>query len=218
MAILTTRFLSDAHRYILRCLRCHPSVKTCTIFTSISQVAVHVNKSLFAKCSLIKVVQCIKYATLLPDIGMCAVQDAHSACLETPLGKDAFSEYTTLLKQDLQHFVKQQTAEEDDSQSQGYSESLLGLNITVDHVPMVMCPLTPSLFVLPSGGAEAEAPLSYDKNDTSLGPGLPAIDTGMPLDLDDHIPSGATLIAHFLQHLTAQVQSTCSWPFLQTAS
>lgn len=38
VVILTARLLSDAHRYILRCLRCHPSVKKCTIYTSISQV------------------------------------------------------------------------------------------------------------------------------------------------------------------------------------
>ncbi len=79
------------------------------------------------------------------------------------------------------------------------------LSITVEHLPMMLCPLTKGVFVLPSGSAEAEAPLSDNRPNSSLGPGLPGIDTGVPLDGDDYIPSGATLLAHMLQHFTAQV-------------
>jgi hypothetical protein len=43
VVVLTTQLLSDAHRYILRCLRCHPAVRHCTVFTSISQVSIYPN-------------------------------------------------------------------------------------------------------------------------------------------------------------------------------
>ncbi|KAG0581697.1 hypothetical protein M758_3G001300 [Ceratodon purpureus] len=152
VVILTARLLSDAHRYILRCLRCHPSVKKCTIYTSISQ-------------------------------------EGHSACFETPLGHNAFGEYRSLLQQDLQG-------------GSGGDE----YEIIVRHAPLLMCALTANLFVLASGGAEAEAPLSdHKKTDSSLGTGLPAIDTSVMFDVDDRIPSGAALLGHFLQQLTAQL-------------
>ncbi|KAM0940481.1 putative sec1-like protein [Dioscorea sansibarensis] len=39
MVIMTSRLLSDAHRYILRCLDTHQTIVHCTIFTSISEIA-----------------------------------------------------------------------------------------------------------------------------------------------------------------------------------
>ncbi|KAH7671219.1 Sec1-like protein [Dioscorea alata] len=39
MIIMTSRLLSDAHRYILRCLDTHQTIVHCTIFTSISEIA-----------------------------------------------------------------------------------------------------------------------------------------------------------------------------------
>ncbi|KAG0568011.1 hypothetical protein KC19_7G179400 [Ceratodon purpureus] len=166
VVVLTARLLSDAHRYILRCLRCHPNVRKCTIFTSISQ-------------------------------------EGHSASFETPLGHNAFSEYRSLLQQDLQSSAR---ASVDGSFSwSGSREKPDDLELIVRHAPLLMCALTPNLFVLPSGGAEAEAPLSDHKTGPSLGPGLPAIDTGVVFDVDDRIPSGASLVGHFLQQLTAQL-------------
>ncbi|KAH7671220.1 Sec1-like protein [Dioscorea alata] len=38
MIIMTSRLLSDAHRYILRCLDTHQTIVHCTIFTSISEM------------------------------------------------------------------------------------------------------------------------------------------------------------------------------------
>ena len=38
MAVFTTRLLSDAHRYILRCLGTHQTIADCRIFTSIPEV------------------------------------------------------------------------------------------------------------------------------------------------------------------------------------
>lgn len=40
IVVITTRLLSDAHRYILRCLSTHQNVCRCTIYTSISEVHV----------------------------------------------------------------------------------------------------------------------------------------------------------------------------------
>jgi hypothetical protein len=130
-------------------------------------------------------------------------QEGHSACLETPLGNNAFSEYRSLLQQDLQSSAR---ASLDGSFSwSGSREKSEELELIVRHAPLLMCALTPNLFVLPSSGAEAEAPLSDHKTGSSLGPGLPAIDTGVMFDVDDRIPSGASLLGHFLQQMTAQV-------------
>lgn len=38
VVIITSRLLSDAHRYILRCLGTNRTVLRCIIFTSISEV------------------------------------------------------------------------------------------------------------------------------------------------------------------------------------
>jgi hypothetical protein len=84
-------------------------------------------------------------------------------------------------------------------------ESVFRWQLLMVREPLLMCALTPNLFVLPSSGAEAEAPLSDHKTGSSLGPGLPAIDTGVMFDVDDRIPSGASLLGHFLQQMTAQV-------------
>lgn len=77
------------------------------------------------------------------------------------------------------------------------------LLVSVNHFPMVLCPISPRVFVLPSEGTVAEACLSNDHED-SLSPGLPSICTGLPSDGED-FPPGATLSAHFLYHLAAKV-------------
>lgn len=38
IVVITARLLSDAHRFVLRCLSTHQGVCNCTIFTSISEV------------------------------------------------------------------------------------------------------------------------------------------------------------------------------------
>lgn len=39
--IITSQLLSDAHRYILRCLSTLQGIRSCTVFTSISEVFIH---------------------------------------------------------------------------------------------------------------------------------------------------------------------------------
>lgn len=74
------------------------------------------------------------------------------------------------------------------------------------HFPLILCPLSPRVFVLPSEGSVAEACLSVEHED-SLSPGLPSMTTGLFSDGDD-VPSGATLTAHFIYHLAAKVISS----------
>lgn len=217
MVIITSCLLSDAHRYILRCLGTHRTVLNCTIFTSISEIA-------------------------------------HSAYVDSPLGPDAFREYTSLLLQDYgelvikcekkgsyQHNEIKLSAEGDHleklvSDNNGWSQMASSVNddfnvedsstgklfddgdsisclkaedrskrllVSVHHFPMIMCPLSPRVFVLPSEGTVAEACLSND-NEDSLSPGLPSICTGLPSDGED-IPPGVTLTAHFLYHLATKM-------------
>ncbi len=65
---------------------------------------------------------------------------------------------------------------------------------------MMLCPLTRGVFLLPSGSVEAEALLSDNGPNGSLGPSLRAIDASVLLDGDHYIPSVATLLA---PHATA---------------
>ena len=74
--------------------------------------------------------------------------------------------------------------------------------VNVKHFPMVMCPLTSSIFVFPAKATLARAPLS-NKEDQALGNGLPRIDDGSS---GDNVPIGGTLLAHFLYSLSGQVR------------
>jgi len=76
------------------------------------------------------------------------------------------------------------------------------LLISVHHFPMIMCPVSPRVFVFPSEGAVSEACLSNAHKDF-FSPGLPSI-SGLPSDGED-VPPGATLTANFLYYLAAKV-------------
>ncbi|KAK8944530.1 hypothetical protein KSP39_PZI008583 [Platanthera zijinensis] len=82
-------------------------------------------------------------------------------------------------------------------------QSSLRLKVTVQHYPMLLCPVSARVFVFPSEGAVAEACLS-NNNESSLCPSLPSICTGLTFDGED-IPPGATLTAHFLYNLAAKL-------------
>lgn len=77
------------------------------------------------------------------------------------------------------------------------------LVVNVHHFPLVLCPFSPRVFVLPSEGSVAEACLSAE-HENSLSPGLPPIGMGAPADGED-VPPGATFTAQFLYHLAAKV-------------
>lgn len=82
-------------------------------------------------------------------------------------------------------------------------DTVLKLVVSVHHFPMILCPISPRVFVLPSEGLVTEAYLSAEHED-SISPGLPPLSTGLLSDADD-LPPGATLTAHFLYHLAVKV-------------
>lgn len=89
---------------------------------------------------------------------------------------------------------------EDDGHMENVRQKLV---ISVHHFPMILCPFSPRVFVLPSEGSVAEAYLSAE-HENSLSPGLPPLSTGVPPD-GDNVSPGAILTAHFLYHLAAKV-------------
>jgi hypothetical protein len=82
--------------------------------------------------------------------------------------------------------------------AEGYNTSMF---VEVKHFPMIMCPLTSSVFVFPSKETLAMNPLS-NKGDKALGNGLPYIEKS---GSSGSVPIGATLLAHFLHSLSGQV-------------
>ncbi|KAK6911173.1 Sec1-like protein [Dillenia turbinata] len=194
IVVITSRLLSDAHRYILRCVSTHQGVRQCLIFTSISETA-------------------------------------HSAYPDSPLGPDAFREYESLLIQDYEEHLRKREIKNRQSESRNLSKEGDGclefeaneeetlhheagsnpiefyegqkLTVSVHHFPMIFCPFSPKVFVLPSEGSVAEAYLSAGHED-SLSPGLPALSTGLASDGDDTLP-GATLTANFLYHFASKM-------------
>lgn len=83
------------------------------------------------------------------------------------------------------------------------ADTVQKLVISVHHFPMILCPISPRAFVLPSEGLVSESYLSAE-NEDSISPGLPSFSTGLLSNTDD-VPPGATLTAHFLYHLAAKV-------------
>lgn len=77
------------------------------------------------------------------------------------------------------------------------------LVVNVHHFPLILCPFSPRVFVLPSEGSVAEGNLSVE-HENSISPGLPSISTGTPDDGED-VPAGATLTAQFLYHLATKM-------------
>lgn len=96
---------------------------------------------------------------------------------------------------------------------ESYAENPIGhtedigkeLAVSVHHFPMILCPFSPQVFVLPSEGSVAEAYIS-SRHEDALSSGLPPISTGIPSDGDDVLP-GETLTAHFLYHLATKVKA-----------
>ncbi|XP_064942513.1 sec1 family domain-containing protein MIP3-like isoform X1 [Musa acuminata AAA Group] len=205
VVIITSRLLSDAHRYILRCLGTNRTVLRCIIFTSISEIA--------------------HSAYIDSPLGPDAFNEYESLLIQ---------DYEELLKKSGKrglHFHQEREAEasendgwadlasgasyqsvEASSKGDIYADDLVNVTgkqeskkllVSVHHFPMILCPLSPRVFVLPSEGTVAEACLSNDSDD-SVSPGLPSISTGLPSDGED-VPPGATLTANFLYHLAAKM-------------
>ncbi|XP_037429713.1 sec1 family domain-containing protein MIP3-like [Triticum dicoccoides] len=201
IVVITSRLLSDAHRYIIRCLGNHGTVSHCTVLTAISEIghSAYVDSPLGPDAFR-------EYETLL-------IQD-HEELLKKcgKLNKD---------KDNIPYTERDFTSDGDTKWGSGvhygpsessprkkdFSNDDLGqveargkrLSVTVCHFPMIFSPISSRTFVLPSEGTIAESYLSNHRED-SLGPGLPSISTGKPFD-GNEVPPGLTLTAQFLYHL-----------------
>lgn len=81
------------------------------------------------------------------------------------------------------------------------------LVVSVLHFPLILCPFSPRVFVLPSEGTVSEAYLS-SQHENSISPGLPPLSTRTYSDGED-VPPGATLTAQLLYHLATKVINVC---------
>lgn len=140
---------------------------------------------------------------------------------ETKSGQSEDSEFLEQLTFEDDGWSRLTSSEEDTStieaNSHGkdlYTEDVgQQLIVSVHHFPMILCPLSPRVFVLPSEGSVAEACLSVEHED-SLSPGLPPIGTGLFSDGDD-VPPGAIMTAHLIYHLASKViRDTFNYFFL----
>lgn len=203
IVVITSRLLSDAHRYILRCLGNHGTVSHCTVLTSISEIghSAYLDSPLGPDAFR-------EYEILL-------IQDHEELFKKSgKLSKDKVAiPYTEKdFTSDGDRYSKwgsgvQYGSSESSPRKKDLSDDELGqveargkrLSVTVCHFPMIFSPISSRTFVLPSEGTVAESYLSNHHED-SLSPGLPSISTGKPLD-GDEVPPGVTLTAQFLYHL-----------------
>uniref|UniRef100_A0A7N0TYM8 Sec1 family domain-containing protein MIP3 n=1 Tax=Kalanchoe fedtschenkoi TaxID=63787 RepID=A0A7N0TYM8_KALFE len=206
LAVITSRLLSDVHRYILRCLNAHHGVSKCIILTSISEIAhstypdsplgpdaFHEYESLLVQDyeELVKKTE----TTSSPSVA----SPGHSGLGDVGWSKLSSNEEDSRLFE-THSSLRESRENSPRFRAQKQSQSL---TVAVHLFPMIVCPFSSSFFVLPSEGLVAESYLSL-KHDDSLSSGLPPLSTGLPYDSDD-IPPGVNLTAHFLYHLASKM-------------
>ncbi|KAL8161290.1 hypothetical protein V2J09_012779 [Rumex salicifolius] len=205
IVIMTSCLLSDTHRYVLRCLSTHQNIHLCAIFTSISEAAhsgyhdsplgpdaFHEYESLLLQ----------DFEELINKSKKEHGSSAQSGMREN-LNDDGEG-WAELDEKDVSNPVSPPVAGVvygDSATAEGNAENKF--LVSVHHFPLILCPLSPKVFVLPSGGLVAEAFLS-SKHEDSLSPALPSLSTGMGSNAEDTVP-GAMLTAHFLYHMAAKM-------------
>ncbi|MBA0766593.1 hypothetical protein Gotri_015623 [Gossypium trilobum] len=207
IVIMTSRLLSDAHRFILRCLSMHKGGHCCTIFTSISEVAhstypdsplgpdaFHDYQSLLLQ----------DYEELIENSDLKSGQLVDSNTKgNLTLEDEGWSRFTSNEDVPSLEAISAGKNQNGDSPRQGMVDLGQKPIVSVHHFPMILSPISPRVFVLPSEGSIAEACLSSEHED-SISAGLPSLSTGLPSDVDE-VPPAATLTAHFLYHLAAKM-------------
>ncbi|KAG4385584.1 hypothetical protein AAZX31_12G121100 [Glycine max] len=201
LVVITSSLLSDAHRYILRCLSAHQVVRHCIIFTSISETAhsafpdsplgpdaYHEYESLLVQ----DYEELVKKSWTKPGQAKHNFEDGGRSEFPSS-GEDVLNLEASSSGRDFYEH----------NQLDCIEDAVQKLVVSVHHFPMILCPISPRVFVLPSEGLVAEAYLSAEHED-SISPGLPPLSTGLLSDADD-VPPGATLTAHFLYHLAAKM-------------
>ncbi|XP_015061614.1 sec1 family domain-containing protein MIP3 isoform X1 [Solanum pennellii] len=208
IVVITSRLLSDAHRYILRCLSAFQTLRSCAIFTCISETghsaypesplgpdAYHEYESLLVQ----------DYEELARKFLMNSSHTGESIVKESKSAEDEGWSQLTTSEEGPFNFSSVASAQNsyEDSVIDRTEDVRKKLKVSVHHFPLVLCPFSPRFFVLPSEGSVAEAYLSAE-HDNSISFGLPSISTGTTADAED-VPPGATLTAQFLYHLAAKM-------------
>lgn len=206
IVVITTRLLSDAHRYILRCLSTHQSVCQCTIYTSISEVA----HSTYPDSPL-GPDAFHEYETLLVQDYMELNKRSETKSRPTgdtelkegPIEEEGWAQLPPI--EDISNFGSISNAGDSLENPQILHEESEEpkLVVSVLHFPMILCPLSPRVFVLPSEGTVTEAYLCT-QHESSISPGLPPLSTKSDSDSED-IPPGASLTAQLLYHLAIKM-------------
>ncbi|KAM6546637.1 hypothetical protein CsatB_027373 [Cannabis sativa] len=209
VVVITSRLLSDAHRYILRCLSTHQGVRCCTIFTSISELAHSaypdspLGPDAFREYESLLVQDYEEFAKKC--VTKTKQQEYSNLKEDMNLNSEEGWSQLTFIEGDTPHLDASPTGRDfyKDNIVEGTEDVGQKLLVSVHHFPMILCPLSPRVFVLPSEGSMAEACLSVEHAD-AFSPGLPPLSTGSSFDGDD-TPPGATLTANFLYHLAAKM-------------
>ncbi|CAL5403823.1 unnamed protein product [Camellia sinensis] len=207
VVVFTSRLLSDAHRYILRCLSTHQN-DTNEAFRHSEEVshstypdsplgpdAFHEYESLLVQ----------DYEELHKRCEAKSRQSGESKSKENLTSKDEGWSQLTSTEEDAPPLKAGSGAKDSyEDDPIGHAEAVgQKLVVSVRHFPLILCPFSPRVFVLPSEGSVAEAYLSVDQ-ENSLSPGLPPLSTGSPPD-GEEVPPGAALTAQFLYHLAAKM-------------
>ncbi|KAL7087056.1 hypothetical protein ACP275_13G041600 [Erythranthe tilingii] len=204
IVVITSRLLIDAHRYILRCLSTLQNVRHCAMYTSISEVAhsTYPNSPLGPDAfheyeSLLNQ----DYEELLKKHETDRILSGNISLKESTNSEDeGWSELTSIEDNITGHENEDAVSSARPHQEDDSGQKLM---LSVHHFPLILCPFSPKVFVLPSEGSVAEASLSAE-HENSISSGLPPLSTGKLADTDDVSP-GATLTAQFLYHLALKM-------------
>ncbi|KAJ9568021.1 hypothetical protein OSB04_003987 [Centaurea solstitialis] len=208
VVFFTCRLLTDAHRYILRCLITLQRVSQCTIYTSISEVgqsaypdsplgpdAFHEYQSLLVQDyeEIMKKNDPNSISTKNKDVKENLILEDEGWLQLTPREKDITKSSAFSSTKDMYDVDRIDLAED------------VGRKLTanVHHFPLIICPFSPKFFVLPSEGSIAEGYISAEQ-ENSVSSGLPPLSTGTFHDGED-VPAGVALTAQFLYHLTTKM-------------
>ncbi|GMI99324.1 MAG2-interacting protein 3 [Hibiscus trionum] len=208
IVIMTSRLLSDAHRYILRSLSMHQGVHFCSIFTSISEVAHSAYPDSPLGPDAFREYESLllqDYEELIENSDLKSGQSVDNNMKGNLTFEDDGWSRLTSTEEDIPSLEASSTGKNLYGNSPGRKMVDLRpkLVVSVHHFPMILCPFSPRVFVLPSEGSIAEACLSAEHED-SISAGLPSLSTGLPSD-GDEVPPAAALTAHFLYHLVAKM-------------
>ncbi|XP_057792354.1 sec1 family domain-containing protein MIP3 [Salvia miltiorrhiza] len=208
IVVITSRLLSDAHRYVLRCLSTLQNVGCCAVYTSISEVAHSAYPDSPLGPDAFREYESLlnqDYEELVKKHERPRTVPDDSGLKEgTASEAEGWSELTEIDDHSSIDYGISNAKLRGEDYFSGYPEDVgQKLVVSVHHFPLILCPLSPRVFVLPSEGSTAEASLSTE-HESSISFGLPPLSTGKLADTEDVSP-GANLTAQFLYHLASKM-------------